>query len=111
MQVRLASVRRSLFSSEPERTNFLSRLVNGTRDVLRSQVRGRLHECMGQQCEPQVRLRGWSLRGRACGARIGRDAHFRGALAGLLACRAQPWQALGLHSNYTMRRARCSAPR
>ena len=36
--MRLASVRRSLFSSEPERTNFLSRLVNGTRDILRAQV-------------------------------------------------------------------------
>lgn len=36
-QVRLASVRRSLFSSETERSNFLSRLVNGTRDLLRQQ--------------------------------------------------------------------------
>ncbi|KAL4457497.1 hypothetical protein ABPG75_012362 [Micractinium tetrahymenae] len=35
--VRLASVRRSLFSSETERSNFLSRLVNGTRDLLRQQ--------------------------------------------------------------------------
>ncbi|PSC72660.1 exportin-7 isoform X2 isoform A [Micractinium conductrix] len=40
--VRLASVRRSLFSSETERSNFLSRLVNGTRDLLRQQ-RGLAH--------------------------------------------------------------------
>lgn len=32
--VKLASVRRSLFSSEAERSKFLNRLVNGTRDVL-----------------------------------------------------------------------------
>ena len=38
VQVRLASVRRSLFSSESERSNFLSRLVNGTRDLLRQQA-------------------------------------------------------------------------
>ena len=35
-QVRLASVRRSLFAGESERSAFLARLVTGTRDVLRS---------------------------------------------------------------------------
>ncbi|KAF8061166.1 XPO7 [Scenedesmus sp. PABB004] len=35
--VRLASVRRSLFSSDAERSKFLNRLVNGCRDILRSQ--------------------------------------------------------------------------
>lgn len=35
-QVRLASVRRSLFTGETERSAFLARLVTGTRDVLRS---------------------------------------------------------------------------
>ena len=35
-QVRLASVRRSLFTGEAERSAFLARLVTGTRDVLRS---------------------------------------------------------------------------
>lgn len=35
-QVRLASVRRSLFTGEAERSAFLNRLVTGTRDVLRS---------------------------------------------------------------------------
>ncbi len=35
--VRLASVRRSLFSGEAERSAFLNRLVNGTRDVLLGQ--------------------------------------------------------------------------
>lgn len=32
--VRLASVRRSLFTNETERSKFLNRLVNGTRDIL-----------------------------------------------------------------------------
>jgi exportin-7 len=36
-QVRLASVRRSLFLSDQERSKFLNHLVTGTRDILRSQ--------------------------------------------------------------------------
>jgi exportin-7 len=36
-QVRLASVRRSLFVSDAERSKFLNHLVTGTRDILRSQ--------------------------------------------------------------------------
>ena len=36
LKVRLASVRRSLFTGETERSAFLARLVTGTRDVLRS---------------------------------------------------------------------------
>eukprot|EP00882_Tetradesmus_deserticola_P016315 GHRQ01017417.1.p1 GENE.GHRQ01017417.1~~GHRQ01017417.1.p1 ORF type:complete len:285 (+),score=122.06 GHRQ01017417.1:116-856(+) len=36
--VRLASVRRSLFSSDVERSKFLNRLVNGCRDILRAQA-------------------------------------------------------------------------
>jgi exportin-7 len=35
--VRLASVRRSLFASEGERSKFLERLVNGSRDILKQQ--------------------------------------------------------------------------
>jgi len=35
--VRLASVRRSLFTSEGERSKFLERLVNGSRDILKEQ--------------------------------------------------------------------------
>lgn len=36
--VRLASVRRSLFTNEVERSKFLNALVNGTREILRSQM-------------------------------------------------------------------------
>ena len=32
----MASVRRSLFTSEAERLNFLNRLVNGSREILRT---------------------------------------------------------------------------
>jgi len=35
--VRLASVRRSLFTSETERAKFLNHLASGTREILRSQ--------------------------------------------------------------------------
>lgn len=35
--VKLASVRRSLFSTEQERSRFLNRLVNGTKEILRTQ--------------------------------------------------------------------------
>ena len=37
MQVRLASVRRSLFVNDGERSKFLNALVTGTRDILRAQ--------------------------------------------------------------------------
>ena len=37
LQVRLASVRRSLFSGEAERAKFLNHLARGTRELLRSQ--------------------------------------------------------------------------
>lgn len=37
MQVRLASVRRSLFVTEEERMDFLTLLVGGTHDIMRSQ--------------------------------------------------------------------------
>ena len=36
LQVRLASVRRSLFVSDAERSKFLNALVAGTRDILRA---------------------------------------------------------------------------
>ena len=36
-QVRLASVRRSLFAGEAERAKFLNHLAAGTRDILRTQ--------------------------------------------------------------------------
>ena len=45
-QVRLASVRRSLFTNEAERSKFLNHLANGTRDILRNQqVRRRTLAC------------------------------------------------------------------
>ena len=37
MQVRFASVRRSLFTTEAERSKFLAHLVAGTRDILKKQ--------------------------------------------------------------------------
>ncbi|GAB4820934.1 hypothetical protein N2152v2_007980 [Parachlorella kessleri] len=55
--VRLASVRRSLFSSEPERTNFLNRLVMGTRDILRAQTGLAHHNNYHEFCRLLGRLK------------------------------------------------------
>eukprot|EP00897_Mesotaenium_endlicherianum_P004381 jgi/Mesen1/3971/ME000210S03214 len=55
--VRLASVRRSLFSGEPERLAFLTRLMNGTRDILRSQQGLSEHENYHEYCRLLGRLK------------------------------------------------------
>jgi exportin-7 len=55
--VRLASVRRSLFSSESERSKFLNRLVNGTRDILRNHAGLQHHENYHQACRLLGRLK------------------------------------------------------
>lgn len=43
--VRLASVRRSLFTGEAERLRFLSEMINGTREILRKQ-QGNTHTAL-----------------------------------------------------------------
>lgn len=55
--VRLASVRRSLFSSETERVAFLSRLVGATRDILREQVGLQHHANYHEFCRLLGRLK------------------------------------------------------
>lgn len=55
--VRLASVRRSLFSSEAERVAFLSRLVSGSRDILRSQQGLQHHANYHEFCRLLGRLK------------------------------------------------------
>lgn len=57
MQVRLASVRRSLFTNETERTQFLHHLVTGTRDVLRAQTGLSQHENYHEFCRLLGRLK------------------------------------------------------
>ncbi len=57
MQVRLASVRRSLFSSESERAKFLNRLVNGTREMMASQQGLAHHENYHELCRLLGRLK------------------------------------------------------
>ena len=55
--VRLASVRRSLFSSETERVAFLARLVSGTRDILAAQVGLQHHNNYHEFCRLLGRLK------------------------------------------------------
>ena len=55
--MRLASVRRSLFTSETERTQFLHHLVSGTRDVLRAQTGLAEHENYHEFCRLLGRLK------------------------------------------------------
>lgn len=55
--VRLASTRRSLFSSEAERVGFLSRLVNGTRDILKNKQGLAHHENYHEFCRLLGRLK------------------------------------------------------
>ena len=57
VQVRLASVRRSLFTSEAERTQFLHHLVTGTRDVLRAQQGLAEHDNYHEFCRLLGRLK------------------------------------------------------
>ena len=56
-QVRLASVRRSLFSSEGERSRFLNHLVTGTRDVLRGRIGLAEHSNYHEFCRLLGRLK------------------------------------------------------
>mmetsp|Transcript_25560 Transcript_25560/g.71479 ORF Transcript_25560/g.71479 Transcript_25560/m.71479 type:complete len:1067 (+) Transcript_25560:187-3387(+) len=55
--VRLASVRRSLFTNEVERSKFLNALVNGTRDILRSQMGLSSHANYHEYCRLLGRLK------------------------------------------------------
>mmetsp|Transcript_24027 Transcript_24027/g.60483 ORF Transcript_24027/g.60483 Transcript_24027/m.60483 type:complete len:1061 (+) Transcript_24027:348-3530(+) len=55
--VRLASVRRSLFSNETERSKFLNALVNGTRDILRTQMGLDSHANYHEYCRLLGRLK------------------------------------------------------
>jgi exportin-7 len=55
--VRLASVRRSLFSSETERSKFLNRLVNGTRDILKHNKGLQEHNNYHELCRLLGRLK------------------------------------------------------
>eukprot|EP00850_Spirogloea_muscicola_P007102 SM000035S13082 [mRNA] locus=s35:297618:305506:+ [translate_table: standard] len=55
--VRLASVRRSLFSGEAERNTFLSQLMNGTREILRLQQGLAEHENYHEYCRLLGRLK------------------------------------------------------
>ena len=55
--VRLASVRRSLFSTETERVSFLSRLVIGSRDILSSQLGLQHHANYHEFCRLLGRLK------------------------------------------------------
>ena len=55
--VRLASVRRSLFTNETERSKFLNALVNGTRDILQSQMGLSSHTNYHEYCRLLGRLK------------------------------------------------------
>lgn len=55
--VRLASVRRSLFTSEPERASFLARLLRGTADILRSRAGLQEHANYHEFCRLLGRLK------------------------------------------------------
>lgn len=55
--VRLASVRRSLFSGEAERSKFLSHLMSGTREILRTQQGLSEHENYHEYCRLLGRLK------------------------------------------------------
>jgi len=56
-QVRLASIRRSLFSNDGERTKFLHHLVAGTRDILRAQTGLAEHDNYHEFCRLLGRLK------------------------------------------------------
>ena len=56
-QVRFASVRRSLFASEVERTRFPAQLVAGTRDILKQQTGLAEHSKYHEFCRMLGRLK------------------------------------------------------
>jgi exportin-7 len=62
--VRMASVRRSLFTSEPERLAFLNRLVNGTREILRTKQGLSEHDNYHEFCRWARRAASRPLPGR-----------------------------------------------
>ena len=53
----MASVRRSLFTSESERLLFLNRLVNGTREILRTKMGLAEHDNYHEFCRLLGRLK------------------------------------------------------
>ena len=55
--MRLASVRRSLFISDTERSRFLNHLVKGTREILRTQQGLALHANYHEFCRLLGRLK------------------------------------------------------
>ncbi len=55
--MRLASVRRSLFISDTERSRFLNHLVKGTREVLRTQQGLAVHANYHEFCRLLGRLK------------------------------------------------------
>jgi len=57
LQVRFASVRRSLFTTEVERSKFLSQLVAGTRDILKQQQGLSEHSNYHEFCRMLGRLK------------------------------------------------------
>ncbi len=57
LQVRFASVRRSLFATEVERSNFLSQLVAGTRNILKQQQGLSEHSNYHEFCRMLGRLK------------------------------------------------------
>ena len=57
LQVRFASVRRSLFAAEAERAKFLSQLVAGTRDILKQQQGLAEHSNYHEFCRMLGRLK------------------------------------------------------
>ena len=57
MQVRLASVRRSLFTGEEERSKFLNELVTGTTQIMSSQQGLSLHSNYHEFCRLLGRLK------------------------------------------------------
>ena len=57
VQVRLASVRRSLFTGEEERSKFLNELVTGTTQIMSSQQGLSLHSNYHEFCRLLGRLK------------------------------------------------------
>ena len=57
LQVRFASVRRSLFTTEAERSKFLAQLVAGTRDILKQQQGLSEHSNYHEFCRMLGRLK------------------------------------------------------
>lgn len=97
LQVRLASVRRSLFSNEVERAKFLNQLARGTREILRTQQGLAEHANYHEFCRLLGRLKtnyqlselvGAFWVGRGCGGGFqGSGTGCAAAAAGHCGCR------------------------